>query len=363
MLKLERAWAGHDIAVLDGEQRAVAFLQCKSAPGMEIESPRPAILVAKPTTRSEPEGEPVSLRIVFESYAAEAELAASTVKRWKGVIHRFADHLGHDDVRRIARSDVLAWKDALLAGGMSNITARDVYLAGVKATLQYALDQGVLTENAATGVKVRVKRALHEREKGFELGEATTILTKTLRPPSEKISVEMAAARRWVPWICAYSGARVNEITPLTGRDFVVRDGVPMMRIRAETNKTRKFRLVPLHGHLIEQGLLDYVKSRGIRPLFYDPARSRGGRDANPHHKKVGERLAEWVRSFGIDPRVAPNHGWRHRFSSVARFVAMPEDVRNVIQGHADAKVADRYGDTWPQVAQREIDKLPRYLA
>jgi integrase len=135
-----------------------------------------------------------------------------------------------------------------------------------------------------------------------------------------------------------------------------------MMRIRAETNKTRTFRLVPLHGHLIEQGLLAYVKSRGVRSLFYDPARSRGGRDANPHHKKVGERLAEWVRSFGIDPRVAPNHGWRHRFTTVARFVAMPEDVRNVIQGHADAKVADRYGDTWPQVAQREIDKLPRYL-
>jgi integrase len=181
---------------------------------------------------------------------------------------------------------------------------------------------------------------LKEREKGFEMTEATTILAATLRPPSGKISVEMAAARRWVPWICAYSGARVNEITPLTGRDFIIRDGIPMMRVRAETNKTRKSRMVPLHGHLIEQGLLAYAKSRGARPLFYDPARSRGGSDANPHYKKVGERIAEWVRSLGIDPRVAPNHGWRHRFTSVARFVAMPEDVRHVIQGHAGGKIA-----------------------
>jgi hypothetical protein len=43
-------------------------------------------------------------------------------------------------------------------------------------------------------------------------------------------------------------------------------------------DETRKSRIVPLHGHLIEQGLLAYAKSRGVRPLFYDPARSRGGR-------------------------------------------------------------------------------------
>ena len=65
--------------------------------------------------------------------------------------------------------------------------------------------------------------------------------------------------------------------------------------------------------------------------------------------EKVGERLAEWVRSLGIDDRVAPNHGWRHRFSSIARVVAMPEDVRNIVQGHAGTKIADRYGETWPR--------------
>jgi hypothetical protein len=38
-------------------------------------------------------------------------------------------------------------------------------------------------------------------------------------------SVAAYVARRWIPWICAYTGARVNEITSLTGRDFIVRDG------------------------------------------------------------------------------------------------------------------------------------------
>jgi integrase len=303
------------------------------------------------------------LRSVFDAYAREAELAPSTVKRWSPVVDRLIGHLGHDDAAAISRGDIVAWKDALLAAGMSNVTVRDVYVAAVKAMLQFAVDQGRLTQNPAKEVKVRVRKALEERDKGFDGKEAETILSATLRKPSTKISIEMAAARRWVPWICAYTGARVNEITPVTGRDFIVRDGIPMIRVRAENNKTRSFREVPLHGHLVEQGLLDFAKSRGSRPLFYDPRRSRGGKDSNPHFKKVGERLAEWVRSLGIDERVAPNHGWRHRFSSVARFVAMPQDVRNIIQGHAGVKVADSYGETWPLVALREIEKLPRYRA
>jgi len=297
------------------------------------------------------------------SYAKEAELAPSTVKRWSPVVDRLIGHLGHDDATAISRADIVAWKDALLDTGMSNVKVRDVYVAAVKAMLLFALDQGQLSDNPAAGIKVRVREARQERDKGLDGKEAETILAATLRKFSDKISIEMGAARRWVPWICAYTGARVNEITPLTGRDFFTRDGIPMIRVRAENNKTRKFREVPLHGHLVEQGLLDYAKSRGLRPLFYDPRRSRGGKDSNPHFKKVGERLAEWVRSLGIDERVAPNHGWRHRFSTVARFVAMPEDVRNIIQGHAGAKVADRYGETWPLVALREIEKLPRYRA
>jgi integrase len=366
MARLERAWSGFDGTVVDPQGARIADFECKSPRPAPVgasseaafghaEAPPPVPVEAAPAKEAMP------LRSVFDSYAREAELAPSTVKRWSPVVDRLIAHLGHDDAAAVSRADIVRWKDALLAAGMANITVRDVYLAAVKATFQFEVDQGRLTQNPAKEVKVRVRKALEQRDKGFDGKEAETILSATLRKPSSLISTEMAAARRWVPWICAYTGARVNEITPLTGRDFIVRDGIPMIRIRAENNKTRSFREVPLHGHLVEQGLLDVAKSRGSRPLFYDPRRSRGGKDSNPHFKKVGERLAEWVRSLGIDGRVAPNHGWRHRFSSVARFVAMPQDVRNIIQGHAGVKVADSYGETWPLVALREIEKLPRY--
>jgi integrase len=365
LLRIAREWAQFDGVVVDQEGNVTGYVEVKATLGSSV---RP-VIHAKEAPRQRPENFTVPpkrhdlpLRRLFDSYAEEAQLSPATVKRWAPLIERFTGHLGHGDARAIVRQDVVAWKDSLLGEGISNLTVRDAYLASVRATLQFGVDQGQLEANVAAGVRVRVRKALQEREKGFDAEEAATILRATLRKQSGNASPETVAARRWIPWICAYTGARVNEITPLTGRDFVVRAGIPMIRIRAQTSKTRKFREVALHPDLIEQGLLLYAKSRGARPLFHDPGRCRGGKASNPHFKKVGERLAQWVRSLGVDPRVAPNHGWRHRFTSVARFVTMPEDVRHAIQGHASSKVADKYGDTWPQVFLREIEKLPRYL-
>jgi hypothetical protein len=62
------------------------------------------------------------------------------------------------------------------------------------------------------------------------------------------------------------------------------------------------------------------------------------------------------------DENVAPNHGWRHRFSSLARHVDMYVDVQNIIQGHAGDKVASDYGDAWIETAYREIMKIPKYV-
>ena len=84
---------------------------------------------------------------------------------------------------------------------MKNITVRDVYLASTKAMFQFAVDQGLLAENPAKEVKVRVKKKVKEREKGFDGDEAAKILAASQGPFSHLISVETKAARRWLPWI------------------------------------------------------------------------------------------------------------------------------------------------------------------
>jgi hypothetical protein len=47
----------------------------------------------------------------------------------------------------------------------------------------------------------------------------------------------MRAARRWVPWICGYTGARVNEITSLLPSDIQQILGIWCFVLRPEITK------------------------------------------------------------------------------------------------------------------------------
>ncbi len=304
----------------------------------------------------------------FKDYAAAAGLKASTIKRWRPVFDALTPHLGHSDLGRLTKLEVIAWKDALLTGKPARAprTVRDVYLAAVKATCQYLVDELKLKENPVAGVVVRnVKIDKDDDTKGFDQKDAETILGACLGPAPKKMSIEMAKAHRWVPWICAYTGARVNELTSLLPSDFIVKDGLPCISIRAELSKTSKPRIVPLHDHLVDEGLLDYVATRREidKPLFYDPARGRGAQRANPHWTKVGNKLARWVlKELDVDHEVAPNHGWRHRFKALARDVEMHPEIADFITGHGSGSVSKKYGSRWVTTFKKQIDKIPRYV-
>jgi integrase len=310
-----------------------------------------------------------SITGLFEGYVAERKPSPATVKAWKRFIAVLVDFSGHDDASRVTADDIVRWKEHLLtepnkSGNLRSArTVRETYLAAAKAVFGWGKENRRITDNPATGITVRGEKRKRLRDAGFTNDEALTILRATLQPVTAKISRHHVLARRWVPWLCAYSGARVNEMTQLRKKDIICQDGVWAMNITPEAGgvKTNEARLVPLHSHLVDQGFLKFVEGASDGPLFYDPKGHRGGTAGNPHYKKVGERLASWVRSLGVtDENVAPNHGWRHRFKTVARGARMDPEARAVIPGHAPKTEGEAYG-SWPldQLAF-EIERLPR---
>lgn len=60
------------------------------------------------------------------------------------------------------------------------------------------------------------------------------------------------------------------------------------------------------------------------------------------------------------DPRVMPNHGWRHRFKTVAREAGMDSRVVDAIQGHAPRTAGDDYGDVTVAAIALAMAKFPR---
>lgn len=319
--------------------------------------------------RAKAEEAPMPIFHLFDGYLAERQPAAATAKAYRRQITAFIKFIGHDDARRVSPTDVVAWKNHLLTvpnrdGRLRAAkTVGETYLAALKTVMGWGCDNQHLSANPTLRVRVRAPRQPVLREKGLTDAEALLILRATLTDPAGRLSPERAFARRWVPWICAYTGARVNEITQLRGQDVVKRDGIWTIRITPEAGSTKSHtaRIVALHPDLVAQGFPD-VASRMSGPLFFNPALHRGGNDGNPQSKKVGEYLARWVREIGVDDvRVQPNHGWRHRFKSQARLFDLDPEVRDVIQGHVPRNEAGDYGDTFPAVSLRELARLPPY--
>jgi integrase len=132
--------------------------------------------------------------------------------------------------------------------------------------------------------------------------------------------------------------------------------------------KTGKARAVPVHPHLVEMGLLDYVEAVKARlgkqgPLFFRPS-ARPSR--NPNYRgpavKARERLAGWVRELGVtDPGIQPNHAWRHTFKRRAARAGIEPRIRDGICGHTPRTVAEAYELPTVEDMAVALPKFPRW--
>jgi integrase len=216
-------------------------------------------------------------------------------------------------------------------------------------------------------VTITVPHKIKYRESdAFTDDEARTILQAALLVSNTDRA--FAAAKRWVPWLGAYSGARVSEVTQLRGSDIQQRGTFHVMRLTPEAGsiKTRKPRTVPLHEHIVAQWFLEFVHGRGKGPLFYNPDNSGVLNDPmKPKRSRAvvaANRLAKWVREIGVkDEEVQPNHAWRDTFKQRAERYGISERVHDAITGHAAKSVGRTYGQATPEDMAQALQKFPRY--
>ncbi|WP_292465380.1 hypothetical protein [Mesorhizobium sp.] len=313
---------------------------------------------------------PVSLKALFSDYIARKKLlgkAKGTEKRWKPVFDDLVKFIGHNDARRLTKQNIVEWRDALLKT-LSPKTVSDVHLAAVRTVLKWAKVNDRLPSNVAEEVRQEAPKKVWSREKGFTDKEAVAILIAARdhvpAVTDNAATMELpqtTAAKRWVPALCAFSGARVTEITQLRKEDFRTEGAVHVMRIRpdAGTVKAGGYRDVPLHAQLIEMGFLDFLKVAPVGPLFY-----RNHKDRNPVKaaRATSGRLSEWLQDKGLIPEgVQPNHGWRHRFKTIGEEEGISKRTIDAIQGHASTTAGDDYGDVTLKARKAAIERFPSY--
>jgi integrase len=348
------------------EHQALEHLRRQRAEGDYSPDPRAGRFPGPVAATVEPEPEPNGKDTVsglFEAWRAEAEKtdkAHNTIKNYGGVVKRFVAFLGHDDARRVTPPNVVAFKDWRLEQDINPKTIKDVDLVALKAIFGWAYQNHHLPSNPAAGIPLKLGRRSGTRDKGFTDDEAAAILKHAMEHRgSKREAAETAAAKRWVPWLCAYTGARIGEIVQLRRQD-VRKDGehwIITIDPKAGTVKTGKKREVPLHEHVIALGFGKFVEKARDGYLFFTP--SKGG--WRGPHRSVCKKLAVFAREVVPDEEVAPNHGWRHLFKTRGREAGIDGDVLDAICGHEPGNVGARYGVVTLATRIAAIGKLPRF--
>jgi integrase len=304
---------------------------------------------------------------LFERWIATAKPAVSTVDRWRVVFLRLQSDFPNTNAAALLPEQMQHWANGLINSDRTAGTVAEVWVNAARTVFAWAVGEKLISRNPFTGWRVTVPRKIRTREtKAFTADEIDKVLSAALAVQQRS---KGDAAKRWCPWLAAYSGARMGELTQLRGVDILERDGIPAIKISPEagSTKTGTARLVPLHEHLIEQGFLAFVKTSGKGPLFYnEPKEPAAPNDPTnprkPRYVKAREHVAAWVRDIGVnDPELSPNHAWRHTFKAMGFRCGISEKVLDAIVGHAPASVGRSYGEPTLADKAQELRKFPRY--
>jgi integrase len=218
-----------------------------------------------------------------------------------------------------------------------------------------------LTTNPATGITIKLGMPQKLRGKGLSEEETKALLRNALSVPSRAPS-RTDQARRWVPVLAAYSGARVGELAQLRRQDVRMEAGEWIIDLTPEagTIKTNEARRVVLHPHVVELGFPQWAMSRPDAHLFLDLPPGSKSSAALGKLQGLKNRLTEFARKVVTDPNVAPLHGLRHRFKTIGMDHNVPPRVLDAIQGHAPRTASDGYGEVSVKAMKGAMELIPR---
>jgi integrase len=217
----------------------------------------------------------------------------------------------------------------------------------LKTLANFAVEKDMISENPIAKVRYRAKANPRKKIRAYTNPEARAVL--------EAARLEQRDYMRWLPWLACFTGARLDEIAAADVRDIerIGRYWVLNIRLdhRAEDASIKSessHRRVPLHGQLLAEGFLTYV--RGLPkdgPLFLTLRADKFGSKGGTATKKIGpfvRALAANMPSLA-DRRLSPNHSWRHRLIEECRRVPIREDIEHALIGHAQEGTAPDYGE------------------
>ena len=304
---------------------------------------------------------------LFVQWVTERQPSANSIESWRYVFREMERHFENRSAASITTEEAQKWVRSLVKNPPSAQTVRRTYISASRTVFGWAMEHKHIAHNPFKEAKITVPKQRKNREtQAFRREEYRVILKASLA--TAETSTAFEAAKRWVPWLLAYTGARPGEITQLRKQDVIEQDGIHALLLTPEAGsmKNNRARAVPLHEHVLAQGFLKFAQGHSDGPLFHT-GKTKVKCD-NPvsvsksHAAQVRQRLAAWIRSLGVtDRELSPNHAWRHTFKQVADRHEITERMSDSITGHAPKSVGAGYGAATLEDKAEALKKFPRY--
>ncbi len=252
----------------------------------------------------------------------------------------------------IKREQVRHFRDEISAG-RSPKTVRSM-LSALSVFFRWAVDEGHIAENPVRNVAPK-KSATNGKERvPFSPEALATVLGNLPNDPPHRF---------WVPWLAAYTGARLNELCQLRTADVVEIDGVRCIRITADDETGQRLktaqsaRLVPIHWHLLDLAFAEFVASKPAGDVFPDIKTAASGYRS--------DNVSKWFRRYlvkvgAVEPG-ATFHSFRHGFKDALLAADVPDAAVRQLGGWSGRDVADGYGKGYDAKKLAEFVSRVRY--
>ena len=266
-------------------------------------------------------------------------------------------------------------------------TSVERYMDALSSMLSWAVDDMVLTHNPAKKILEKPRNLIRDQDQRsrFEKDLLTKIfsvswfVTGTGNRNQQGRFHHFRPHHYWLPLLGLYTGARLNEISQLNLEDIVKSDtGVYYFDITLDIsgrkttvdgnksdpdkslkNKNSK-RVVPMHPHLVELGLPEYVSAlvkAGYDRLFPELAHNAVKGYGKPAGTWFNERFLGQKLNVPRDGKLS-FHSFRHNFISALDELDTPPPIQSQLAGHVrgNTETATRYRK------DRDADKLKHYV-
>jgi integrase len=239
-------------------------------------------------------------------------------------------------------------------------TTANAYLATFGRLMQFALQEGWLSENPTNGLKIQAKRSAPKNGRDpFSTKELNKIFQAPLftgckddrQGYAQPGSQRPRRGRFWVPLLSLFTGMRLNEACQLTCDDIVEMDNVAVILIRGTDDETKRvktaagYRFVPIHPQLHQLSFLDHVEGRrnadgSTSRLFPELTMAASG--------YYSDNFSKWFSRFlgkcGIEDDRKAFHSFRHTYRDALREADISIERVRALGGWSTGNTEDRYG-------------------